>query len=798
MRCDLQVISLAGPTRPFAICARENFRRLMWGLGLVLITHLSIATTPPLSHTDESDELALIFRPFETNGMTLSPDGRYLAYTERKGDDLYLDIRDLEANTIVRQLVGIAETIEGSGAREKKPAELTFMRWAAEDWLVFSINGENIWSIRGDGTNAKRLGDSRNYAAGLPPNTTVSVASQGFGVEGGEESGFAIVPPSALEAAHDVHQPVNIAAMTRDDRYVYVEAQMHERGLVRDLVTNTAEPDSGGTPRVVERVEIKTGTRKEWAEAPESRFILCDQDGYPRIAAEKKLIRNSASVAMRFVYAAQNRNDWSLLDGLVKPETRLKFELQPESQLGERSVPLGFDYDSTILYFASNVGRDTYGIYTLNTRSWQRAEVAIESNVSDLIDPTASMPDRDALVFDVWKKKLVGVRYLGVERATLWLDPELQRTQKTVNAIDPRRRWEILEWDRLRRAYLVISTSQTDPGTYYVFYPEERRADEIMSRAPWLTTATRNPGISFGFQTKAGVNLSGYLTTPLRPILKRPPLVVLCHDGPWQRDLPGYNREAQALAAMGFIVLQVNYRGSAGFGRKHLDALREGYDSVAIDDILAAIDAITPKNVDRRLVAIMGHGYGGYLALRAMQLHPNRFRCAVTFDAPTDLPPWLNPPPDASPIDELRHAFDDDPSSNPIPFAPKTDDPSLDPGAQIRGPAPINGSIVGKMRRAFFGTDVARLEAISPLAHPDQIQSPVMIIESDTSRISHGAELASALKHAQREVTYVSLSKDQAADLPQARAALFRQIHEFLNVNIYNYAVKIGEVVEKK
>jgi pimeloyl-ACP methyl ester carboxylesterase len=391
------------------------------------------------------------------------------------------------------------------------------------------------------------------------------------------------------------------------------------------------------------------------------------------------------------------------------------------------------------------------GIFALDTASWQRKDIAIETPIADLIDPRAErVLAGEALVFDQWKQKLVGVRYVGVEIGTLWFDPELTQMQRTLAGVDQSKRWEIIEWDEKRTRFLVRATSNMEPGIYYVFHAATNQLDEIMSRAPWLTAEYRNPGTSFGFRTKAGVAISGYLTTPRNPILKRPPLVVLCHDGPWSRDYPGYDREAQALATMGFVVLQVNYRGSTGFGRKHLDALRGGYDTVALEDVMTALDVIAPKGTDKRLVAIMGSGYGGYLALRAMQLYPDRFRCAVAVNAPTNLAAWVNPP------------------SEGISF-------------------------LGEMRRAFFGNDVEKLRAISPVTNPELIKSPVMIVESEGFAHRGGRGLVADLKKRELPAEFVALTADESADLPKARGALFERIRGFINENIYHYAVKMGE-----
>lgn len=732
-----------------AICpprVARLYSLLAYGLSIfVIVFNFASGTTPPLSSGSEADDLALIFRPFETNSMTMSPDGLHLAYTERKGDDLYLVLRNLADNSAKRLLVGTADVGVATGAREKTPANVTFLRWGAGNRLVFNFNAQNVWSIAADGSDPERLGDIRTFAPDLDPPKEVIVGG-----------GIVIVPPDPLQGLRAMDQPITVTAMDRGDKYAYVEAKMEHLGRAPEIGASgklQLTPMPEGTPRVVLQVDIATGKQKEWASAPDSAFALCDQAGHPRIVLRQDNIKNSNSLHQLYCYAPAKSDAWKPLDAQLKSDPSLRFQVGPELQLGERSVPLGFGYDPNVLYYASNVGRDTFGIYAIDTRTWQRTPVAVETNVSDFINPLANQPSGDTLVLDHWQKKLVGIRYVGAEPATLWLDPGLERVQRTLNDVDKSRRWEIREWSESRDTFLVLATGYVDPGTYYIFHAEERSLDEVMKRASWLPQSGCNPGRSFGFQTKEGVNLSGYLTAPWRSLLKRPPLVVLCHDGPWDRDEPGYNREVQALASMGFMVLQVNYRGSAGFGQKHLNALRDGYDAVAIDDILAAIEAITPKNVDRRFVAIMGRGYGGYLALRAMQLHPKVFRCGIAIDAPTDLPTWVD-------------------TTSARSFA-------------------------GEMRRAFFGSDRPKLSAISPLTHPDQIDAPVLLMQSDNDQVGRSDDLARALKGLKKDVTYLRLNTDEAADRPKARAALFRKIRGFLNTNIYDYAVKIGALEEK-
>jgi pimeloyl-ACP methyl ester carboxylesterase len=714
---------------------------------LVLVGVLaSILASPVRAAEAPAPDLANFFRPFDTDFVTLSPDGRRVAYTERRQRELILVIRDLDTNKAAKLSLGTEDPRRFSGERESAPAMLSFLGWASSDRVVFDLNRQNVWSATADFRTLQRLGDVNTFAAEMDQPTYQTVGTEGLASE-------TVMPPSALVDVVSNDQPIHIAALPRGDKFVYLEAEMKERGVIRYVDAGSGrqvkQRNPEGTPRVVLKVDAATGKSVEWGEAPQSEDVICDQDGHPRIARAPLNVNNSRMLGTRYVYAGGKGGKWQPLDDVLGDQLKLKFNVTPENQLGERSVPVGFDYDADVLYYASNIGRDTFGIYGLNLKTRQRTAVAIESEGTDLVYPWATNPQ--PLVFDGWARKLVGIRYTDREQKTRWLDPKFAEVQQRLDHADPSRNWEILEWDEHAESFLVRGSSRSEPGVYALFRPANNDLVEFIERAPWLDAAGRNPGASFSFDTPTGVKLTGYITLPKHPILKRPPLIVVCHDGPWTRDWPGYDRETQALAAMGFIVLQVNYRGSAGFGRAHLDALREAPDTAPVEDIMAALEAMAPADVDRRLIALFGRGYGGYIALRAAQLHPERFRCVVAIDAPMDL--------------------------------------SVRIAANAR-------NYQGEMWRSFFGSDFAHLREISPVAHSDRTKLPVMIIEADAKSALGGRAFANAAKKHNAESVFLSLSANEAAALPQAQAALFGKIREFLNATVYNYAVKIGAMQE--
>ncbi len=711
-------------------------------------------------------ELTALFQPFDTVQMTLSPDGQHLAYTERKGEALYLVFRDLRVNKVTRIFVAEDKAEEMSGAKEKTPASISFMRWAADDRLVFKFLQNNIWSVRPDGSDARRLVDPGQFQGHV-----AAVGGIDAGVSEGTLDPEALLsgrgfPRSTLEAVKERTDPINIVGMPRGHNSLFVEAILHHRGA-------TAEKGriNDGLVRAVQRVDLTTGKMSEIGEViARADAVIADHQGRPRLASYRE---DPHSHTVQLVMSNKGKHPWKPIEQLIAPELGQTFVQKPASRFRESSYPLGFDFSGEVLYYASNVGRDTFGIFAVDTKTGQKTDVAIETPAADLFDPSSG--EKSNLLFDDWKRQLVGVRYVGVERATLWLDSDFTAVQRTLNGVDPGKRWEILEWSEARTHFLVMASSSTEPGVFYVFNRSTNQLDEVTSRAPWLPESGRNTGSSFGFRTRSGVMITGYITVPLRPLLKRSPLVVLCHDGPWNRDQPGYNREAQALAWMGFTVLQVNYRGSSGFGLQHLNALRESHDTAAIDDILTAMDRLNRDIFDRRLVAIMGKGYGGLLALRALQLHPTRFRCAVTIDAPTDLGAWIGS------TDVIREIG--------VPSSEMTDGAVF--GARRGGT-----STTTEVRRAYFGDDSARWKAVSPLTHANLTKGPVMLIEGPEFHGGRGDTFAGIVRKNGVQAEYAALNGDEAADLPKAKAALYSRIYGFLNESIYNFWVKEGELKE--
>ena len=155
---------------------------------------------------------------------------------------------------------------------------------------------------------------------------------------------------------------------------------------------------------------------------------------------------------------------------------------------------------------------------------------------------------------------------------------------------------------------------------------------------PDLDPADLAPMVPVRLPARDGLELPGYLTLPVGVAPENLPMVLLVHGGPWSQDLWGFNPEVQLLANRGYAVLQVNYRGSVGYGRRHLTAAVGEFGRAMQDDLVDAVDwAVAQGYADPARVGIFGVSYGGYEVLRAITVTPGKFAAAVDYVGVSDL-----------------------------------------------------------------------------------------------------------------------------------------------------------------
>ena len=192
--------------------------------------------------------------------------------------------------------------------------------------------------------------------------------------------------------------------------------------------------------------------------------------------------------------------------------------------------------------------------------------------------------------------------------------------------------------DHADRIWVLGFTADDSPVSYHAFDRSTGQGTFLFHHKPNLSGYTLAAMEPFAFSARDGLDVHGYLSFPPAADRTRLPTVLFVHGGPWARDEWGFVPDAQWLANRGYLCVQVNYRGSTGYGKRFLNAGDREWGARMHDDLLDAVAwAVGRGHADPDRVAIYGGSYGGYAALVGATFSPDTFRCAIDVVGPSDL-----------------------------------------------------------------------------------------------------------------------------------------------------------------
>ncbi|HEV8651253.1 MAG TPA: S9 family peptidase [Actinomycetes bacterium] len=230
------------------------------------------------------------------------------------------------------------------------------------------------------------------------------------------------------------------------------------------------------------------------------------------------------------------------------------------------------------------------------------------------------------------------------------LDPALADELAAIRAVHPGDP-AFLGRDHADRTWLLAFTADDGPVSYYAWDRAAREATFLFSHRPELERYQLAKMEPFTYTARDGLEVHGYLSFPPSAARSGLPTVLKVHGGPWWRDAWGLDPEAQWLANRGYLCVQVNFRGSTGYGKAFLNAGDREWGGAMHDDLVDAVRFVVGRGwADPARVAIYGGSYGGYAALVGATFTPDLFRCAVDIVGPSNLktliesvPPYWKP-----------------------------------------------------------------------------------------------------------------------------------------------------------
>lgn len=205
--------------------------------------------------------------------------------------------------------------------------------------------------------------------------------------------------------------------------------------------------------------------------------------------------------------------------------------------------------------------------------------------------------------------------------------------------------------DLANQNWIVISQSDVRPSHFYLYRRPTKSLEFLFSTQPALERYQLSPMQPIHFQARDGMTLHGYLTLPYGIEPRNLPTVLLVHGGPWSRDSWGLQPLVQWLANRGYAVLQINFRGSTGYGKAYLNSGNREWANKMHDDLLDGKEWMVSKGyANPQKVAIMGGSYGGYATLVGLTFTPDAFCCGIDIVGPSNLitllqtlPPYWKP-----------------------------------------------------------------------------------------------------------------------------------------------------------
>ncbi len=418
-------------------------------------------------------------------------------------------------------------------------------------------------------------------------------------------------------------------------------------GIVDDLEDNPNEmiiQMNKRDPRVFDayRININTGKMKMIAQNPGniSQWIT-DWKGDIRLATTTDGVNTSL---------------------LYRKDPSKPFKTILTTSFKETMQPLFFTFDNDqVIYAASNLGRDKTAIVKFDLPTAKETEIIYQNPE---VDVTTLLKSKK-------RKVITGVVYITDKRHYHFFDEQRKQLQKELESKLPGYEVVVTSMNRNEDKAMVRTYSDKTLGSYYFYDLNTKELKKLADVSPWLKEQYMADMKPIQFKSRDGLTIHGYLTLPKGVEPKNLPVVVNPHGGPWARDIWGFNPEVQFLANRGYAVLQINYRGSTGYGKKFWELSFKQWGKTMQNDITDGVKWLIKKGIaDPKRIAIYGGSYGGYATLAGLTFTPNLYCCGVDYVGVSNLFTFMNTiPPYWKPYLDMFHEMVGDPKKDSLLLA---------------------------------------------------------------------------------------------------------------------------------
>lgn len=624
-----------------------------------------------------------------TSRARLSPDGKRMAFIRDYRKRPNLHVADLDAGTLSRLELG------GALVAGDVPKGISKFTWVGDERLVITTT---VWDMIYGAIAVNWDGAYDVPISGYEDNK--------ISISGGPKFSATAV----VHCFFDKDNNVLMLDHDSDDNYDHLRPDV--------IKMNTVDG-------IYETVVKNPGNVSRWG---------FDFTGVARFGVLKKGEDSGA------IYRRDEKSPWQTILPLEKRDGQLQ--------------PIGFDAANDRLFVSAFNQEKRRAIFPFDPASGSQGEALLGNPEYDII-PDRFIPSIDGVslagpMFSRKKQSLIGLRYYTELPRVKWLDRDFAMYQLAADKNFPDTVNLLVDQSADGNRLLWFGFSDQNPGVYYLLDLKKKNFKAVGTVRPWIKPAQMAPTLGVKYTARDGLVIHGYLTVPLGHPSKGLPLVVMPHGGPWVRDVWGFNPLVQLLANRGYAVLQMNYRGSTGYGDELYQQAKREIGGKIQDDIEDATRwALAAGLADPKRIAIMGMSYGGYSTLFALGKNPELYRCGISIAGVTDWPAMYE---------------DSDVAEN---------------------------KAAKKYWRQQIGDpdkDLARLQSVSPYYFADQITAPVLIIQGKRDQRvpqDQAKRMIAALEKAGRkpESLFVSNLAHTHGDEKQ-RTEIYKSIVDFLEKNL--------------
>jgi len=365
---------------------------------------------------------------------------------------------------------------------------------------------------------------------------------------------------------------------------------------------------------------------------------------------------------------------------------------------------VGFSADDSGILVITSLGANAERLIEVNLRTGERRTLGEDSQY-----------DVTGVMINPVRHSLEAVGYEKERMTWVFFDRGVQADFDFLRTVRAGDIW-VRSRDRSDKTWLVKYAATDRPTAYYLYNRSARKASFLFSEDPKLENILLASKMPIQFKALDGMTIYGYLTLPVGVPARDLPLVVMVHGGPWTRDGWDLDFPVQCLSNRGYAVLQVNFRGSTGYGKAYQNASNLEWGGKVIQDLVDGKNWVVAQGLaDPRRIAVMGGSFGGYAALAALAFRPEEFICGIAINAITDANLFMATMPTYWTVARARF----------------------------------------EMR---MGKEAEFLKSISPLSKADQVVSPLLLIHNANDvrvKREHADRMAAALRERGKDVTYV-------------------------------------------